>query len=195
MKMGSSDARQVRRSGGSALFKSHSLASFLRRAPSMTAHRRKAFLDLASDPCESAKAAGLRYVNAGRPGLGKRVDVSRGKRTFAGSRNRRARAQAIQVSSPLQSGSHAFGEGRRSSGNGYARQNGSFGLTTLRNRHVQIDGRTLRFHFKGKSGVMHDMTMTVRSVCPAHFGHMIVRHPRGRKIPLTGNEGRSTKAA
>ncbi|GAA2835659.1 DNA topoisomerase-1 [Aminobacter aminovorans] len=34
----------------------------------------------------------------------------------------------------------------------YARENGSFGLTTLRNRHVDIEGSTLRFAFKGKSG-------------------------------------------
>lgn len=34
----------------------------------------------------------------------------------------------------------------------YARENGSFGLTTLRDRHVDIVGSTLRFVFKGKSG-------------------------------------------
>jgi DNA topoisomerase-1 len=34
----------------------------------------------------------------------------------------------------------------------YARDNGSFGLTTLRDRHLQVDGSTLRFAFKGKSG-------------------------------------------
>lgn len=34
----------------------------------------------------------------------------------------------------------------------YARENGSFGLTTLRSRHVQVNGTELRFHFKGKSG-------------------------------------------
>src|SRR5262249_13647111 len=34
----------------------------------------------------------------------------------------------------------------------YARTNGSFGLTTLRNRHVRVRGRTLAFEFKGKSG-------------------------------------------
>ena len=37
----------------------------------------------------------------------------------------------------------------------YARTNGSFGLTTLRNDHVDVDGNTLHFHFKGKSGVRH----------------------------------------
>jgi DNA topoisomerase-1 len=35
---------------------------------------------------------------------------------------------------------------------GYAAENGSFGLTTLRDRHVRIAGDTLRFAFKGKSG-------------------------------------------
>jgi DNA topoisomerase I len=34
----------------------------------------------------------------------------------------------------------------------YARQNDSYGLTTLKNRHVAIDGAQLRFQFKGKSG-------------------------------------------
>lgn len=39
----------------------------------------------------------------------------------------------------------------------YARENGSFGLTTLRNRHVKIEGDHLRLSFKGKSGVRHDV--------------------------------------
>ena len=37
----------------------------------------------------------------------------------------------------------------------YARQNGSYGLTTLRNRHVDVDGSHLRFRFRGKSGKSH----------------------------------------
>jgi DNA topoisomerase-1 len=41
----------------------------------------------------------------------------------------------------------------------YARENKSFGLTTLRNRHVQIEGRTLRFKFRGKSGQQHDIEL------------------------------------
>jgi DNA topoisomerase I len=39
----------------------------------------------------------------------------------------------------------------------YARQNGSYGLTTLRNRHVDVSGATLRFHFRGKSGKQHEV--------------------------------------
>jgi DNA topoisomerase-1 len=37
----------------------------------------------------------------------------------------------------------------------YARQNRSFGLTTLRDRHVTVRGGTLEFHFRGKSGKQH----------------------------------------
>jgi DNA topoisomerase-1 len=41
----------------------------------------------------------------------------------------------------------------------YARANSSFGLTTLRNRHVQIAGATLQFHFRGKSGKHHTVRL------------------------------------
>ena len=34
----------------------------------------------------------------------------------------------------------------------YAKQNKSYGLTTLRNPHVKVEGSELRFQFKGKSG-------------------------------------------
>jgi DNA topoisomerase-1 len=37
----------------------------------------------------------------------------------------------------------------------YARDNKSFGLTTLRDRHVEVDGASLRFKFRGKSGKEH----------------------------------------
>ena len=39
----------------------------------------------------------------------------------------------------------------------YARENKSYGLTTLRNRHVRIDGSEVEFRFRGKSGVHHDV--------------------------------------
>ena len=38
----------------------------------------------------------------------------------------------------------------------YARENKSFGLTTMRNRHVDVKGSTVRFNFRGKSGVAHE---------------------------------------
>ncbi len=34
----------------------------------------------------------------------------------------------------------------------YAKENKSFGLTTMRNRHVEVKGATVRFRFRGKSG-------------------------------------------
>lgn len=37
----------------------------------------------------------------------------------------------------------------------YARENGHYGLTTLRDEHVDIGSSTLKFHFTGKSGVEH----------------------------------------
>lgn len=36
----------------------------------------------------------------------------------------------------------------------YARDNGSFGLTTMRAEHLELNGTRLRFEFKGKSGKM-----------------------------------------
>ncbi|MDQ2712971.1 MAG: DNA topoisomerase IB, partial [Acidobacteriota bacterium] len=41
----------------------------------------------------------------------------------------------------------------------YAEENKSFGLTTLRNQHVQILGDTLKFRFKGKSHQSHEITV------------------------------------
>jgi DNA topoisomerase-1 len=37
----------------------------------------------------------------------------------------------------------------------YVKQNHSFGLTTLRDRHADIEGSRVSFHFRGKSGVEH----------------------------------------
>ncbi len=45
-----------------------------------------------------------------------------------------------------------------------ARENNSFGLTTLRRRHLSIDGSTLRFEFRGKSGVAHVVAVTDRRI-------------------------------
>lgn len=42
----------------------------------------------------------------------------------------------------------------------YARENDSFGLTTMRDRHVRIAGAKLRFRFRGKSGLEHTMELT-----------------------------------
>ena len=44
----------------------------------------------------------------------------------------------------------------------YARENKSFGLTTMRNRHVDVKGTKLRFSFRGKSGVKHEIGLNDR---------------------------------
>ncbi|WLH87817.1 DNA topoisomerase IB [Pseudomonas sp. FP453] len=44
----------------------------------------------------------------------------------------------------------------------YARENKSYGLTTLRNRHVDIKGSEIQFQFRGKSGVEHQVSVRDR---------------------------------
>ena len=44
----------------------------------------------------------------------------------------------------------------------YARENQSFGLTTLRDKHVAIEGATISFDFKGKSGKRHKIKIADR---------------------------------
>jgi DNA topoisomerase-1 len=44
----------------------------------------------------------------------------------------------------------------------YRKENGSFGLTTLRNRHVDVIGSQVRFSFKGKSGKQHRIKLQDR---------------------------------
>ena len=46
----------------------------------------------------------------------------------------------------------------------YAKQNRSFGLTTLRNRHARVRGTTLKLTFRGKSGKEHSVGISDRRV-------------------------------
>ncbi|KAB7728770.1 DNA topoisomerase IB [Rudanella paleaurantiibacter] len=41
----------------------------------------------------------------------------------------------------------------------YEKEYGSYGLTTLKDRHVKMQGAQLRFSFKGKKGIYHDITL------------------------------------
>jgi DNA topoisomerase-1 len=41
----------------------------------------------------------------------------------------------------------------------YAKENKSFGLTTMRNRHAKIKGAKVQFDFKGKSGIHHEIDL------------------------------------
>lgn len=44
----------------------------------------------------------------------------------------------------------------------YARENKSYGLTTMRDKHVKTGDSTLRFKFRGKSGIAHEITLKDR---------------------------------
>jgi len=46
----------------------------------------------------------------------------------------------------------------------YARENKSFGLTTMQDRHVDVKGSKLRFRFRGKSGRQHEVDVTDRRI-------------------------------
>jgi DNA topoisomerase-1 len=46
----------------------------------------------------------------------------------------------------------------------YARQNKSFGLTTMKDHHVKVRGERLRFRFRGKGGVQHEVDVSDRRI-------------------------------
>src|SRR5216117_487309 len=46
----------------------------------------------------------------------------------------------------------------------YARENKSFGLTTMQGRHVTVKGARLRFRFRGKSGRQHEVDVNDRRI-------------------------------
>lgn len=47
---------------------------------------------------------------------------------------------------------------------GYAKANASFGATTLRQRHAEVTGKTLRLRYKGKGGKLQEVTVTDSSL-------------------------------
>ena len=49
----------------------------------------------------------------------------------------------------------------------YARENHSFGLTTMRNRHVHVTGNSIHLEFRGKTGIEH--VVDVRNARLAHI--------------------------
>jgi len=70
----------------------------------------------------------------------------------------------------------------RVGGERYRRDNGSFGATTLRNRHVQVAGEEIVFDFRGKSGKRHRIAIADRRVasvirrCLEYPGQLFVYH-------------------
>ena len=70
----------------------------------------------------------------------------------------------------------------------YARQNKSFGLTTLRARHVDITGATLHFHFKGKSGKQWKLQLADRRI--ANIIKSLQDMPGQHLFQYEGEDGR-----
>jgi DNA topoisomerase-1 len=78
----------------------------------------------------------------------------------------------------------------------YARHNGSFGLTTLRDRHVRVHGAVVAFHFRGKSGKPHAVDVTDAALarivrrCRALPGPNLFQYvdARGRRQPITAGD-------
>lgn len=48
----------------------------------------------------------------------------------------------------------------------YSRENGSFGLTTLQNRHARVRGEKIEFRFRGKGGIFHSIEIHNRRLIP-----------------------------
>lgn len=46
----------------------------------------------------------------------------------------------------------------------YAKENNSFGLTTMRNRHVAVKGSTVKFQFRGKGGKVHSVEVSDKRI-------------------------------
>lgn len=69
----------------------------------------------------------------------------------------------------------------------YAKANRSFGATTLRMRHAEVRGQTLRLSFRGKSGQMHEMRVTDRAL--ARFVRAMQDLPGQRLFQYVGEDG------
>lgn len=78
----------------------------------------------------------------------------------------------------------------------YVRENQSFGLTTLRNRHVAVEGSAIRFHFRGKSGIEHQVSVShprlarILKRCQELPGQQLFQYldPEGRPRTVTSQD-------
>jgi DNA topoisomerase-1 len=69
----------------------------------------------------------------------------------------------------------------------YARTNGSFGLTTMRDRHAHIQGATVEFRFRGKSGIQHVVSIDDRRL--AQVVRRCQELPGQELLQYVGNDG------
>lgn len=78
----------------------------------------------------------------------------------------------------------------------YAKQNRSYGLTTLHKRHLEVDGTGLTFAFKGKSGVEHSVSVRDRRLATVVKGLRDLpgqqlfkyRNATGELVPVTSDD-------
>lgn len=74
----------------------------------------------------------------------------------------------------------------------YAKENKSFGLTTMRNRHAEVAGTTVKFQFRGKSGKSHVVEVSDRRLativrkCQDLPGQQLFEYldPAGKVVPI-----------
>jgi DNA topoisomerase-1 len=69
----------------------------------------------------------------------------------------------------------------------YARENKSFGATTLRQRHVKVSGQTVKLRFKAKSGKTAEVAVSDRRL--AHFVRKMEDLPGQRLFQYVGDDG------
>src|SRR3546814_9136940 len=68
----------------------------------------------------------------------------------------------------------------------YAKENKSFGATTLRDRHAKVKGGTVKMRFQGKSGKVQELSITDRNLtrlvkrCQDLPGHQLLDRKRPR---------------
>ena len=78
----------------------------------------------------------------------------------------------------------------------YQMQNKSFGLSTLQDRHVVVEGSRIRFRFLGKSKVRHDITLSERRLasivrrCQDLPGQQLFQYldEQGQQHPVTSTD-------
>jgi DNA topoisomerase-1 len=78
----------------------------------------------------------------------------------------------------------------------YARDNGSFGLTTFRDRHASVRGSRVQFRFRGKSGKLHEIGVQDRRLsrivksCQELPGQELFQYVdgRGRRRAVTSSD-------
>jgi DNA topoisomerase-1 len=78
----------------------------------------------------------------------------------------------------------------------YVKENKSFGLTTMRNRHVKVEGSSARFQFRGKSGKRHVIEVSderaakIIRKCQDLPGQQLFEYlsPAGEVVPIASED-------